>query len=200
MSLAGSEMPSASYRRWITIRGKALDEIAQAHAAVGGTRRGRRFATEQINQAYAILLASQFQGFCRDLHSECVDFLGRALTVPPSIWALVQAEFTRGRLLDRGNAQPASLGADFGRLGIDFWAEVVNYSARNRERQDGLEQLNAWRNAIAHQDFDPAKLGGTMVLRLARVQRWRRACERLARAFDEVMRRRLEALTGASPW
>ena len=50
-----------------------LDEIAGADAAVGGAARGRRYATQQINRAYAVLLASEFQGFCRDLHSECVD-------------------------------------------------------------------------------------------------------------------------------
>jgi hypothetical protein len=193
-------MPSASYRRWTSVRGTALDEIPISDEAVGGTKRGRRFATQQINQAYAVLLASQFQGFCRDLHSECVNALVTALAPPPAIWPLVQAEFTRGRHLDRGNAQPASLGAEFGRLGIDFWAEVVNYNVRNRGRRSDLEHLNDWRNAIAHQDFDPAKPGGTTALRLGQVRRWRTTCRRLARAFDEVMRRRLEALTATSPW
>ena len=50
-----------------------------AHRSVGGTARGRRFATEQINHAYAVLLASQFQGFARDLHSECADRLAKAI-------------------------------------------------------------------------------------------------------------------------
>ncbi len=193
-------MPSSSYRRWTTIRANALDEIAQAHAAVGGTKRGRRYATQQVNQAYAMLLASQFQGFCRDLHTECVDHLVTALAPAPLLWPLVQAEFTRGRQLDRGNAQPASIGADFGRLGIDFWTEVEGYHPRNRGRKDALVLLNEWRNAIAHQDFDPARLGGTTILRLTQVQRWRMACRHLARVFDEVMRRRLQTLTGISPW
>jgi len=48
----------------------ALDEIEAAHASVGGTGPGRRYATQQINQAYALLIASQFQGFCHDLHTE----------------------------------------------------------------------------------------------------------------------------------
>jgi hypothetical protein len=61
-------MPSLAYREWITTRADALGEIEQAHAAVGGTGRGRRYATQQINQAYAVMLASQFQGYCRDLH------------------------------------------------------------------------------------------------------------------------------------
>lgn len=48
----------------------ALGEIAAAHTAVGGQGSGRRYATQEINHAYAVLLSSQFQRFCRDLHTE----------------------------------------------------------------------------------------------------------------------------------
>jgi hypothetical protein len=173
--------------------------MAQAHAAVGGTRRGRRFATQQINRAYAVLLASQFQGYCRDLHSECVDHLVNSLT-PVALQPIVRDEFTRNRQLDRGNAQPGSLGADFGRLGVDFWAQVDAQDTRNPDRKTQLEALNTWRNAIVHQDFEPAKLGSTITLRLKQVEGWRRACEQLVRSFDEVLRSHVQSLIGTSPW
>ena len=80
---------STSYRRWRTTRASALDEIARAHAAIGGTARGRRFTTQQINQAYAMLLASQFQGFCRDLHSESVDPVVAVIAPPARLRNLV---------------------------------------------------------------------------------------------------------------
>lgn len=64
-------MPSKSLDLWRTTRSDTLDEIVAAHRSVGGQDRGRRFATQQINCAYTKLLSSQFQGFCRDLHSEC---------------------------------------------------------------------------------------------------------------------------------
>jgi hypothetical protein len=193
-------MPSISHRQWRTIRAAAIDEIARAYAAVAGTTRGRRYANQQVIQAYAMLLASQFQGFCRDLHSECVDHFLAVITPPPALRNLVQAEFTRGRQLDRGNAQPGSLGADFGRLGIDFWNQLKAYDARAAEWMGDLDMLNEWRNAIAHQDFTSARLGGKMNLRLAQVRRWRASCRRLAWAMDEVMRRRLHTITGVSPW
>ncbi len=162
---------------------RSLDEIAQSHAAVSGTGRGRRFNTQQLNQAYAMLLAAQFQGFCRDLHSECVDHLVGAIPSPSAIRPLVRIEFTRDRKLDRGNAQPGSLGADFGRFGIDLGEEFESNDAQNAARMKLLEGLNHWRNAIAHQDFtDLKKLGGTTILRLERVRRWRGACKRLALA------------------
>jgi hypothetical protein len=193
-------MPSIAYREWTTTRAAALNEIAQAHVAIGGSKRGRRFATQQVNHSYAVLLASHFQGFCRDLHTECVRHLLGVLAPIPTLWGIVEAEFLRTRLLDRGNAQPGSLGLDFGRLGIDFWTEVNAYAPRNAARRDLLDLLNHWRNAIAHQDFDPARLGGTTILRLAQVRRWRGACHRLAQSFDEVMRRHLLHVTWRSPW
>jgi hypothetical protein len=193
-------MPSLSRHEWLTSRAGALDEIENAHAAVGGRSRGRRYAPQQINRAYAVMLASQFQGFCRDLHSESVDHLLSAIAPPPALRPILRAELTRGRQLDRGNAQPASLGADFGRLGIDFWREVELHDPRHATRKRYLGRLNGWRNSIAHQDFDPAQLGGTTTLHLADVKKWRRSCQRLARTFDDVMRDYLRGLTGIRPW
>src|SRR4051794_10164475 len=104
-------MPSTSYQEeWMTIRRSELDEMAQAHTVVGGTARGRRYATQQINRSYAVLLSSQFQGFCRDLHSECIDYLVSAVS-PARLQPVIRAEFLQGRQLDRGNAQPASIGS-----------------------------------------------------------------------------------------
>lgn len=191
-------MPSHAYRRWATTRARALDEIEQAHAALGGTGPGRRYATQQVNQAYAVLLAAQFQGYCRNLHSESVDALVAGL--PPLLQPIIQTEFTWNRQLARGNAQPGNLGADFGRLGLTFWDAVETWNPRNSARRAALDALNAWRNAIAHQDFDPAKLGGTTILRLAQVRHWRSDCRHLARSFDEVIRQHLQSRLGSSPW
>ncbi len=63
-------MPSHSLTKWNAERAEALDKIEDAHATVGSTERGRRYATQQINYSYTALLSSHFQGFCRDLHSE----------------------------------------------------------------------------------------------------------------------------------
>jgi hypothetical protein len=112
---------------------------------------------------------------------------------------IVRAEFTRERKLDRGNANPGNLGEDFGRLGIEFWDEVKKLNPSNATRNQALEMLNYWRNAIAHQHFDPAKLGSTK-LGLAQVRKWRVACEHLARAFDRVMRNHVRSVTGKTPW
>ena len=192
-------MRSSSYRQWETSRRKNLDEIERAHAAVGGTKPGRRYATQQINHAYAVLLASHFQGFCRDLYDESAVHLVNAIT-PADLQFIVRDELNRDRKLVRGNAQPGSIGNDFNRLGIDFWTEVKAHDSRNWVRRDMLELLNEWRNAIAHQDFATKSLGGIKNLSLSHVRQWRKGCDRLALTFVEVMHQHLSRRTGSAPW
>jgi hypothetical protein len=192
-------MPSASLSQWKSARAKQLDEIESAHASVGGRLPGRRFATQQINHAYAMLLSSQFQGFCRDLHSECVDCLVRVMT-PVSFRRAVLEEFFLVRKLDTGNPNPGNIGADFSRLDLDFRGLVYADHGRNNARREHLDSLNQWRNAIAHQDFDPARLGGTTTLHLSTVRAWRTACDGLATSFDRVMSAYITRITGSNPW
>ena len=192
-------MPSRSLQKWGTKRTNELDEIEMAHTAIGGSGRGRRYATQQVNHAYVVLLSSQFQGFCRDLHSECVDHLLQIIR-PASLQVVLSAEFLLHRMLDRSNPTPGNLGADFNRLGLEFWREVNRISRRNKNRQKHLDELNDWRNAIAHHDFDPAKLGGRKTLTLQRIRRFRSVCNALATDFDRVMAKHLETVTGSNPW
>lgn len=192
-------MPSNSVQHWITTRIPSLDEIADAHLQVGGGARGRRYATQQINHAYTMLVSSQFQGFCRDLHSEAIDHIARSIT-PLSLRVVLRAEFTLHRKLDRGNPNPGNIGSDYNRLGLVFWDRIRAQSRWNNGRIGHLEDLNIWRNAIAHQDFDLATLGGTISLRLETVRRWRNACEQLTLVFDSVIGDHIGQITGTHPW
>jgi hypothetical protein len=191
-------MPSQSLTRWNGERAEALDEIESAHAMVGGTERGRRYATQQINYSYAALLSGHFQGFCRDLHSEAVDHI--VAIVPAQLQGFLRVELIWNRSLGRGNPHPGAIGSDFNRLGIDFWTEVYALDARNERRRELLQELIDWRNAIAHQDFDPVARGGNTSLQLARVRGWRSAIGALARAFDQAVYNYLHALLGGGPW
>jgi len=191
-------MPSLSLIRWNGERAGALDEIENAHVMVGGTERGRRYATQQINYAYATLLSSHFQGFCKDLHSECID--GIVAIAPAQLRRFLRVEFIWNRSLDRGNPHPGAVGSDFNRLGVDFWTAVYALGSRNERRRELLQELIDWRNAIAHQDFDAVAPAGTPTLRLAKVRAWRSAVDALARHFDQAMYNYLAALIGSPPW
>lgn len=190
-------MPSFAYDRWATIRKGALDHVEAAHAAIRTTSPSGRQATRLINHAYAVILAAEFQGFCRDLHTEAVSFLVRPLAV--SLRVIVEDEFSWNRQLDRSNATPSSLGTDFGRLGIDLWKLVDVAYPQGPLLRRKLEELNSWRNAIAHSDFDPVRLGGT-ILRLQQVRRWRWVCARLARILDRIVTDGFFVKLGSRPW
>ncbi len=191
-------MPSLALRVWMTNRAAALDRIEAAHRNL---RRGRvevRPSTQELTHAYAVLLLSKFQGFCRSLHDECVDCIVSAVT-PAKLRTAISEVFVLNRKLDAGNPNPGNLGSDFNRFGFVFWDSVRRRDARNRARQDHLDDLNRWRNAITHENFDATALGsGNLGLR--QVRQWRKACHQLAVAFDEVMRAYLQSALGTSPW
>ena len=191
-------MPSQASHIWRTAAAAALDQIEAAHAALGGTGPGRRFATEQVNHAYAVLLSSQFQRFCRDLHAEAADRASMAAggAAAQKVFA---TQLLLNRQLDRGNPNPGNLGSDFGRFELPLWATLLARNARNRRRQADLEQLNRWRNAIAHQDFDVQRLGPG-ALRLATVRRWRRSCNGLASSMDLVVGDHLRTILAVVAW
>jgi hypothetical protein len=113
-------------------------------------------------------------------------------------WAkpLLRSSLVAKRKLDRGNPTPSNLSADFSAFGMELWADVGSTDPLGARRRQALEDLNRWRNAIAHQDW--TDIGPT--LQVADVRRWRRACTRLATAMDRCVRARLRALVGGNPW
>lgn len=200
-SVRRSHSPSPSLVRWRTVGGAEIDELMEAHRAVGGTGPGRRTATQQINHALVVQLAAQFQRYCRDLHDECAGAMVAA--APADYRPALRLALLSGRKLDSQSAQPASLGSDFGRFGFDFWSAVYAAGGAHRRRRARLDQVAIWRNAIAHQDFRrPATDAATVGTRadLPTVRAWRGALDQLAGGIDRVMHREITRITGAEPW
>jgi hypothetical protein len=146
-----------------------------------------------------MLLSSQFQRFCRDLHSEAAEHLSGAVG-SVVLRVIFRAQLTLGRKLDVGNPNPGNLGSDFERLGLNFWPSILARGDRNRRRRDQLEFLNRWRNAVAHQDFTTVARVGRASLGLEDVRRWRAACNALAVEFDRVVASYLATILGVAPW
>jgi hypothetical protein len=185
-------MPSPALTAWSTSSAAALSQL-QAHRAIGGA------PGLQLHYAYVLLLCAHFQAYCRGVHTDAAQLLVER--IDPGIAAVVDANLTFARQLDRGNAQPSAIGADFNRLGLEFWAVVEAADARNAARQRKLKELNAWRNAIAHHDIESNRSGlRPREVTLDTCRSWRGALNGLAESFDRVLAGHLATLLGSRPW
>jgi len=189
-------MASESLRVWRTDASAAFDEIENAHKAVGGTKPGRRFLTEQLNYAYTMLLAARFQGFARALQVQTAEAI--ALGAHNATYTeLLRENLTSNTALDRHNAQPNSIAEDFARFGLDIWTEADRERSGNDERRKKLWALITWRNAIAHDDIDAKRAKGALepvTISLGTCRNWRSALNILATSLDKVAADHCQAL------
>ena len=193
-------MPSRALQEWRTTQRAEPDRLETAAGRLGMPDRALR---QQLVDAYIVLLAAHFQRYCRGLHDD-VSAIAMDRVRPASLSIVLDALLHERRHLDRGNASASALAADFRRLGMNVWEELIRRDGRNGQRQRRLDQLNAWRNAIAHQAFplsaeNARRVAGTgRTLAWARL--WRRDCSSLARQLDELAGLRLAELVERQPW
>lgn len=147
---------------------------------------------EENLRGYVLLLSAHFQGFCRDLYTECAQII--VLRVRATLHALVQAQFTAHLRLDRGNPNVENLRADFERFGfnLDLAADPAN-----RVRLTDLGVLNRWRNVAAHHGTIPA---GAPPLDLPALRAWRNSCAGLATSLDDILYNELRRILRRAPW
>jgi len=197
-------VPSMALASWRSDRQQRLDELIAAHQTVGGAGPGRRWRTRELNWALTLRLAGEFQGFARHLHDLAVDhFVATLAGGNTQLADTLRARTTTNRQLDRGNAQPGSLGSDFALLGLTLWPALERADSRAPAWNASLERLNTARNAIAHVDqpaLDQLRVQGHPVT-LASVRTWRRDLDRLAATMDDVVSAYLDQLLGyGRPW
>jgi len=195
---------SAALTQWRTGRAARLSNLLGAHVAVGGSQAGRRWATEELNHAIVLRLASEFQGFCRDLHDEAVGVLvGAVARNDPGLQRVLTVPYHANRKLDRGNAEPGALGIDFGLLGMTLWPDLkAGYPAKGPEWSRKLGLLNEARNGIAHDDtskITKVQLAG-WPLTMPSIKKWRSALDGLAGGMDHVTCDYLRKLLKVTPW
>lgn len=184
-------MPSASLTQWTVTRMPRL-AILDAHcSAVLAAVPPNSDQIDESLRGFVLLLSAHFQGFCRDLYTECAQII--ASKVRPGLQLLIQEQFSAHRKLDHGNPNMRNLKEDFGTFGFS-----LNLSdAANAPRVTQLGMLNEWRNAAAHQGNAPAAAGP---LTLPSLQTWRTACDGLATALDDTIRKELRRILRRQPW
>ncbi len=118
--------------------------------------------------------------------------------------AAVRSLLATNRQLDKGNAQPGSLGADYGRLGLELWPALeARYPNRTKAQNGALDKLNRARNALAHGLDAPIRdlRADGYPLTLATFRRWRALLDSLATNIDDELAAQLGFLFGQpAPW
>lgn len=195
-------MPSAALLRWHNDRMARLGHIDSHCAALllppapGAAAPVPSPLAQESLQGYVMLLSGHFQGFCRDLYTECLQLCAAA--VPPGLSATVQAQFGAEVKLNSGNPTVHNIRKDLERFG--FLLDLAGSDPANPLRVTHLGHLNYWRNAVAHQKATPPPHGVPAVLVLRDIQAWRSSCDGLAICLDGIMHAELLRILGAAPW
>lgn len=137
--------------------------------------------------------SGHFQGFCRDLYTESVQFFSTAC--PPRLAPVIEWQFTTELRLNAGNPGVETIRKDFERFGI-----TLDLAAANPTAVTGLSHLVYWRNIVAHQKTVKHPVGVPSALTLPLVQIWLASCDSLATTLDGIMRTELTNIVGVAPW
>lgn len=205
MGLLSATVPSPALAGWSSRRSVHLDNLVQAHGAVSGRGRGRRWSTESTNWSLTLRLAAEFQGFVRDLHENTVDALIPTVS-NPTIGDLIRNNFLARRYLDGGNASFGNIQQDFFRLGFSLGdlLEQRFGAAQKKDWTVSLDLLNKARNAVAHSDdekFAEVKRLGFNPGTITAFKSARKRLNGLAIGMDDVIADNVATTLGsARPW
>jgi hypothetical protein len=189
-------VPSAAFTRWQNDRMQRLDEVeAHCTAVEGLIPANPRFLDETL-RGFVLHLSAHFQGFCRDLYTECSQIWIAA--IPAGFQATAQAQFSAQLALEKGNPSHLNIRRDFSRFG--FILNLNAFLPMGPQYVTDLGHLNDWRNKAAHQGTQPLGGGVPGILALTFVQGWRASCNGIAASLDGIMRAELLRIMGVAPW
>jgi hypothetical protein len=187
-------MPSAALTNWHTDRSSRLSAVeSHCNAVLATVPLNATFADETL-RGFVLHLSAHFQGFCRDLYTECSQIW--IAGIQPGFQATAQAQFSAELALEKGNPSYNNIKRDFNRFG--FQLQNANFAIP--QQLTDLHHLSDWRNKAAHQGTKPLGSGVPTVLTLPLVQSWRASCNGLAVSLDGIMHTELLRIMGAVPW
>jgi hypothetical protein len=189
-------VPSAAFTRWLNDRMPRLNEVDAHCAAVLALVPPNPLFLDETLRGFVLHLSAHFQGFCRNLYTECSQIWIAA--IPAGFQATAQAQFSVHLALEKGNPSYDTIKRDFNRFG--FLLDLQAAHALGPQQVTDLGHLNDWRNKAAHQGTRPLGGGVPAALTLSIVQGWRASCDGLAASLDGIMRAELLHIMGVAPW
>jgi hypothetical protein len=189
-------VPSAPLIRWQSDRLLRLNESDAHCASVESLVPPNPAFLDEVLRGFVLHLSAHFQGYCRDLYTECSQVWIAAL--PPDFRATAQGQFFAQLALEKGNPSHDNIVRDFNHFG--FVLDLQAAYPLGPQHVTALGHLQAWRNRAAHQGTQPLGGGVPVLLTLPIVRNWRAACDGLATALDAIMRTELLRIMGVAPW
>jgi hypothetical protein len=189
-------MPSAAFTRWQHDRTPRLADVEAHCAAVLALVPPNPTFLDETLRGLVLHLSAHFQGFCRDLYTECAQIWVAA--IPPGMQAAAQAQFLSHLALEKGNPSYDNIKRDFNRFGFVLDLQAIHPAGP--QRVTDLGHVNEWRNRAAHQGTHPLGGGVPPVLTLPIMRNWRASCDGLASSLDGIMHAQLLPTMGAAPW
>lgn len=194
-------MISSALTTWRGTRSARLDRLVQTRLMVNWSA---RWAADELDQALVLRVASEFQGFARDLHDEAIELIGEAVAPGDRHRQLLLGlPYQAARRLDPGNTDVRALSQDFKLFGLTLWSDLEQGDPSQAAGwKAAVEALNTARNGLAHDDaakIQASERAGWPVS-LASVQRWRESLDGLVAAMDHVVGTHLTAKFATAPW
>jgi hypothetical protein len=177
------QLPSAALTYWKNDRAFQLNEVEAHCAAAYALVPPNPTFFEETVRGFVLHLSAHFQGYFRDLYTECAPICIAAM--PAGLQAVAQSQFLAQLALEKGNPNHDNKRKDFNRFGFQLNLQSAN-SLASHQLAD-LAHLNAWRNKAAHQGTQPMGASVPATLTLGVVQVWRASCDGLAGSLDQIM-------------
>jgi hypothetical protein len=165
-------VPSAAFTRWQNDRVPRLNEVDAHCATVLALAPLNPTFLDETLRGFVLHLSAHFQGFCRNLYTECSQVWIAA--IPAGLQPTAQAQSSAHLALERGNPSYDNIKGDFNRFG--FLLDLQAAHPVGPVWVTDLAHLNEWRNRAAHQGTQPLRGGVPAALTLPIVQGWRASC------------------------
>ena len=172
-----------------------LNEVEAHCASVDSLTPPNPTFLEETLRGCVLHLSAHFQGFCRDLYTECSQIW--IASIPTGLQLTAQRQSFAKLQLDQGNPSYDNIKRDFNRFGFTL---DLQSQPNGSQRLTNLDHLNVWRNRAAHQGTQPLPGGVPVMLTLQLVQNWKAVCDELATSLDGVMFNQLSQILAVAPW
>jgi hypothetical protein len=187
-------MTLPALRKWRSNRLTRLDLVLAAHPHAAGSRTDPAVAPEWT-RALVLIVASEFQGFCRDLHDDAAEAIARGVVSDDRrIRDIIISGLTVNRGLNRRGADVQTLEDDFLRLGMALWPSLSKqHPIAAPVWLEALRYLHKARNGVVHDDLTSVAIAQAAgwTLQIDTVRRWRKLVNEIAEAMGCIVNQEL---------